>query len=157
MDCLAKAREQLLSESFDVILTDLSLPDSNGVESVMAIRQCAATVPLVVLTGLASDPVALEALKMGAQDYLIKDGVTSDILERAIRYAIQRQRNTDMEQLLETVCAQRAPAGRKNKHLARLNRTAHRFVDNVSHEFRTPLTVIMEYVSIVRDGLDGQT
>jgi CheY-like chemotaxis protein len=65
VDRLAKARELLLREPFDVILTDLSLPDSNGVESVIAIRQCAATVPLVVLTGLSSDPVALQALKMG--------------------------------------------------------------------------------------------
>ena len=109
----------------------------------------------MVLTGLNSDLVALEALKLGAQDYLIKDGATSDVLERAIRYAIQRQRNTEMEQLLKTVRANEHLLARKNKHLARLNRTAHRFVDNVSHEFRTPLTVIMEYVSIVRDGLVG--
>lgn len=60
-----------------------------------------------------------------------------------------------MEQLLEKVRANERLLARKNKHLARLNRTAHRFVDNVSHEFRTPLTVIMEYVSIVRDGLVG--
>ena len=155
VDCLAKALEQLRTESFDVILTDLSLPDSNGIESVTAIRQCAAMVPLVVLTGLSSDPVALEALKMGAQDYLIKNSCTSDVLERAIRYAIQRQRTMEMEQLLETVRASERLLARKNKHLARLNRTAHHFVDNVSHEFRTPLTVIMQYVSIVRDGLVG--
>jgi len=155
VETLADAREQLLGGSFDVILTDLSLPDSNGVESVMAIRQFAPTVPLVVLTGLNSDLVALEALKLGAQDYLTKDGATSDVLERAIRYAIQRQRNTEMEECLQTLRASERLLARKNKHLARLNRTAHRFVDNVSHEFRTPLTVIMEYVSIVRDGLVG--
>jgi signal transduction histidine kinase len=153
--CLAKARERLLSEPFDAIITDLSLPDSKGVETVIAIRQCAATVPLLVLTGLSSDPVALEALKRGAQDYLTKGGATSDVLDRAIRYAIQRQRNAEMEQLLKTVRASEHLLARKNKRLARLYRTAHRFVDNVSHEFRTPLTVIMENVSIVRDGLVG--
>lgn len=154
--CLSSARQRLASESFDVILTDLSLPDSTGVESVVAIRQSAALVPLVVLTGLSDTVVALRALKMGAQDYLTKDGATSDVLERTIRYAIQRQRNSEMEQLLETVRASERLLARKNKRLARLNRTAHRFVDNVSHEFRTPLTVIIEYVSIVRDGLMGE-
>jgi signal transduction histidine kinase len=155
-DCLAQAREQLLNGQFDVILTDLSLPDCDGVESVTAIRQVAPRVPLVVLTGLSSDPVAFEALKLGAQDYLTKKGASSDVMERAIRYAIQRQRNTEMEAILETLRASERLLGRKNKRLARLNRTARRFVDNVSHEFRTPLTVIMEYVSIVRDGLVGE-
>jgi hypothetical protein len=155
VDCLAAARDQLRSESFDVILTDLSLPDSYGVESVLAIRQIAAETPIVVLTGLTSDLVALEALDKGAQDYLTKDGATSEVLERTIRFAIQRQKNTEMRQLLKTARANERLLARKNKRLARLNRTAHRFVDNVSHEFRTPLTVIMEYVSLLRDGLAG--
>jgi signal transduction histidine kinase len=155
VDCLAEARDKLRSESFDAILTDLKLPDSDGVESVLAIRQIAADTPLVVLTGLASDLVALAALDNGAQDYLTKNGATSDVLERSIRYAIQRQKNTEMRQLLMKVRANERLLARKNKHLARLNRTTHRFIDNVSHEFRTPLTVIMEYVSLLRDGLAG--
>ena len=156
VDNLAAAREQLQNDAFDVILTDLSLPDSDGVDSVIAIRQCAASTPLVVMTGLNSDSMALEALKRGAQDYLVKDTVTSEMLERAIRYAIQRQKNTELEQCLATLHASERLLARKNKKLTRLNRMAHRFVDNVSHEFRTPLTVISEYVSIVRDGLAGE-
>src|SRR5690349_12407481 len=85
VDCLAGGLEQLGGETFDVVLADLSLPDSQGIETVRALRRTAPETPIVVLTSLSSDSVALCALNEGAQDYLTKDSVTSDILERAIR------------------------------------------------------------------------
>ena len=147
----------LISEcDVPVVLLDLSLPDSEGMDTVAAIRKACGAASIVVLTSLADDKMAMAALEHGAQDYLGKDALSSEGLDRAIRYAIQRQQNyTEMQRLLSEVSTAHALLERKNRHLARLYRTAHRFVDNVSHEFRTPLTVIKEYVALVREGLLG--
>jgi signal transduction histidine kinase len=100
---------------------------------------------------------------VGAQDYLVKSEVTPHVLEQAIDHAIQRQHSlVEIKSLLIEVEASRALLSEqkallklKNRRLRRLFRTAHRFVDNVSHEFRTPLTVIKDYVSLVREGIVG--
>ncbi len=81
--------------------------------------------------------------------------MTGGILDRAIRYAIQRQKNSEMSRLVEELRQSERLLERKSRRLARMYKTAHRFVDNVSHEFRTPLTVIIEYVSLLRDGVVG--
>lgn len=142
-------------DDWNVILSDLSLPDSQGLDTVRALRRHAPNVPNIVLTSLSSDETALKALDEGAQDYLVKDNVTTEILQRAIRYAIQRQKNSEMRRLIENLREHEQLLERKNRRLEKLYKTAHRFVDNVSHEFRTPLTVIKEYVSLVRDGVVG--
>src|SRR5262245_28991492 len=77
--------------TFDVILTDLSLPDSTGLETATKIREQLADMPLVVLTSHAGDVIAPSALEMGAQDFLVKDELNPPQLLRSIRYAIHRQ------------------------------------------------------------------
>jgi PAS domain S-box-containing protein len=82
---------QCLSESaFDVVLSDISLPDAKGLETVIRIHEAAPEVPLLVLTGLDDEALGLEALRRGAQDYLVKDQINQSLLVRAIRYAIER-------------------------------------------------------------------
>jgi len=152
---LAAGIDALSTGSWDVVLSDLSLPDGHGLDAVRLLRLNAPDLPIIVLTGLSDDETALEALKHGAQDYLIKDNVTPEILERSIRYAVQRQNSLAALRLLEIVRANERALEKKNRRLARLYKTAHRFVDNVSHEFRTPLTVVNEYVSLLRDGIVG--
>lgn len=95
---LTEARQQMRDNSPDVLLLDLSLPDSNGLPTVTAGRQAAGSLPLIVLTGRDDTGFALQTLEMGAQDYLVKGRFDSDGLVRAIRYAISRAR---MEQRLE--------------------------------------------------------
>ncbi|WP_417377089.1 ATP-binding protein [Gimesia maris] len=150
--------------TFDVVLTDLSLPDSFGLETVKKIRDYNRDVPIVVLTTLNDNDVRLIALSVGAQDYFLKDEASPHMLERAIRHAIQRQESvvenqrllTEVETSRELLLKQKVLLKKKNRRLRKLNQTAHRFVDNVSHEFRTPLTVIKDYVSLVREGLVGE-
>lgn len=77
---------------FDVILIDLSLPDSQGIGSFLTLQRQVPNVPIVVLTGLDDENLALTAMQQGAQDYLIKGRVDSALLLRSIRYAIERER-----------------------------------------------------------------
>jgi len=79
-------------ESFDVVLLDLSLPDASSTDSVTRVLSHSPQAPIIVLTGLDDKDTALEALQKGAQDYLIKDNVSGDLLIRAIRYAVERRR-----------------------------------------------------------------
>ena len=76
----------------DLVLLDLTLPDSHGIETVRKIRAAAAALPIIVLTGYDDENTALEALRAGAQDYMIKGTPDGEVLRRAIRYAIERQR-----------------------------------------------------------------
>jgi signal transduction histidine kinase len=131
------------------LLLDLGLPECRGLETLDRIRNENERLPIIVLTGLSDEATALCSLDHGAQDYLVKGTVTSEALVHSIRYAIQRQ------QLVQELGRAKRLLEKKNRRLARLYKTAHRFVDNVSHEFRTPLTVIKEYTSLLREGLIG--
>src|SRR5205814_1948751 len=76
--------------SFDIVLSDLSLPDSQGIETFRRIHQAAPALPIIVLSGLANESLAVQTVEEGAQDYLVKGHVDSDLLGRSIRYAIKR-------------------------------------------------------------------
>ncbi|MDD2914523.1 MAG: EAL domain-containing protein [Gallionella sp.] len=89
---LADTIKALRQDRFDVLLLDLSLPDSSGFKTVHAIRNEAAVLPLIVLTGHDDTGFALQTLEAGAQDYLIKGRFDSDTLVRAIRYSVERKR-----------------------------------------------------------------
>ncbi|MDM8548134.1 response regulator [Candidatus Venteria ishoeyi] len=88
---LASALEQLKTRQFDIILLDLSLPDSQGLQTIQYIFEHSATLPIVVLTGNCNEAQANQAVKLGAQDYLLKDQLNGILLSHAIRYAIERQ------------------------------------------------------------------
>ncbi len=82
---------------FDIILLDLTLPDSHGLASIVDLQQQALQIPIVILTGLDDETTALAAMQQGAQDYIIKGQVDRHLLLRSIRYAIERERaETDL-------------------------------------------------------------
>lgn len=89
---LADGLELLQGNTFDLILLDLALPDSQGVETVSKTRSHAPDLPIIVLTGHNDEAVGANAVWAGAQDYLVKGQVSAPLLVRAIRYAISRQR-----------------------------------------------------------------
>lgn len=89
---LDSALERLRQETFDVVLLDLCLPDSQGMQTLTLAQRVAGNLPLVVLTGLADEHFALEAVRTGAQDYLVKGRFDAELLVRTIRYAVERKR-----------------------------------------------------------------
>ncbi len=90
--CIREALIHLHKEKFEVILLDLSLPDSQGLETVTQVQNQAPTIPILVLSVLRDETVALKAVRQGAQDYLIKGEFDSGLLIRAINYAMARQK-----------------------------------------------------------------
>ena len=88
---LASGLKKLNAEGMDAVLLDLSLPDSNGaLDSVQRVREANNQVPVVVITGNEDEDLGLEAVKMGAQDYIQKECLNPYILSRSIQYAIER-------------------------------------------------------------------
>jgi two-component system, cell cycle sensor histidine kinase and response regulator CckA len=92
VDRLDKALSRLSSEHFDVVLLDLSLPDEQGLTTLLRAHAHAPKVPIVILTGLDDEAVAVRAVRAGAQDYLVKGRVDGDLLVRSMRYATERWR-----------------------------------------------------------------
>jgi PAS domain S-box-containing protein len=91
-DRLAKGLEILAEQKVDVVLLDLSLPDSHGLETLYQTQDRAGAVPIVVLTGNNEEMLAIKAVRQGAQDYLIKNEVNGPSLWRATCYAVERAR-----------------------------------------------------------------
>ncbi|MBT3374838.1 MAG: protein kinase [Lentisphaerae bacterium] len=90
---LREAVEKFSTERFDVILVDLNLPDSEGISTFRKLHKVATNTPMVVLTGVADEQLAVEAVQLGAQDYLTKGTVDGPRILRALRFAIERHRN----------------------------------------------------------------
>ncbi|MGD0508701.1 MAG: hybrid sensor histidine kinase/response regulator [Terriglobales bacterium] len=136
---LADALACLDVETPTLVLLDLNLPDSHGAETFRRIMQKAPNVPVVILSGQDDEALAIKAVHMGVQDYLVKGDITSKQLERALRYAIERQ---GLQRALEITRQQQIEF--KNQ-----------FLSHISHELRTPLTCIYQYVTLLLDGLAG--
>ena len=88
---LAEASAKTQAVKFDVILLDLTLPDAKGAETYHAIQRAAPDVAVIVLSGLSDETVAIETVRAGAQDYLMKHQFDGRLLGRAIRYAVERK------------------------------------------------------------------
>ena len=88
---LAEARSLAAANSFELVLLDLTLPDSQGLDTVKAAVDTFPALPIIVLTGRSGDETGNDALRTGAQDYLHKGHITPEVLRRSIRYAMERQ------------------------------------------------------------------
>jgi len=88
---LSRGLIELSSHPYDVVLLDLNLPDSQGLETLKTVIKSYPKVPVVVLSGLADDITTIEAVRRGAQDYLVKGDISGPTLVRVLRYAIERK------------------------------------------------------------------
>ena len=106
VNCLEDAIAALDEPAPDIILLDLSLPDADGLATLTRLRQCSGQIPIIVLTGNGDEESAVEAVRSGAQDYLVKGEFENHGLLRAIRYAIERRNNEDKyRELVESIDA----------------------------------------------------
>ena len=94
---LSEGLTQLAQGGIDVVLLDLTLPDSKDLETFIRVRSHAPTVPIVIVTGVDDIKLAARAVEAGAQDYLLKNHLSGGVLVRALRYAIERTRVRDAE------------------------------------------------------------
>jgi signal transduction histidine kinase len=137
---MSEAEVHLAKGGTDIVLLDMGLPDGHGLDTVRRAHRVAPDVPMIVLTGLDDEALAAEAMKEGAQDYLIKGQIENRALPRALRHAIERHRMQAETDLIRTQQIQ----------------FKDQFLSHVSHELRSPLSAIRQFVTILLDGLAGE-
>lgn len=91
-DCLKAAIIRLQNNIFDIALLNMGLPDSAGIETISNLNKNCPNTPIIVFTGLDDEKTGIDAMHNGAQDYLIKGQIDTNLLTRAIRYAIERKK-----------------------------------------------------------------
>lgn len=133
---LVSAHLYLQTHSVDLILLDLSLPDSQGLETFLNLKPSAPAILIVILSGDAEQNIALEALQNGAQDYLVKKDLTAKLLLKSIRHAIERHRL-----LLEIKS--------RATELEKQNLALDNFAHTVAHQIQGLLSQMVGYASLV--------
>lgn len=138
--CLAQAVEILEEETFDIVFLDLSLPDASDFEGLKILKdRFQNEFPIIVLTGIESEKIALGAIRKGAQDYLQKNEISPYNLGRSIIYAIERS-NTAIE--IEKLRIQQA----KSLKMATLGEMS----GSIAHEINNPLTIMLGYADRIK-------
>jgi len=142
------------TEKFDLMILDHSLGDMNGIEILKQIRSYLKPedLPTIMMTGKGNEKIAVDAMKNGAFDYIVKETDLShlEMLPVSIIHTLDRANILrDNKMLWEQI-------SKKNQELSRISQIKTDFVNNVAHEFRTPLTITKGYVENILDGILGQ-
>jgi DNA-binding response OmpR family regulator len=153
LDSTGEAKEALrkiAAENYDLILCDYRLPDSSALEILKEIREKGKDLPFIVVTSSGSEKIAVELLKEGAYDYVVKDSSYENVLPAVIqraqdRYNVKKEKERLEKELKES-----------NDKLKQMYTIKSDFTSMVSHELRTPLAAIKEGIAIVLDGTAGE-
>lgn len=156
--------EHISKGQSQVVLLDLNLPDSQGLDTLVKVQPEAKDIPIIVITGHADETLALEALRKGAQEYLVKGEVHGKMLSRVIRYAMERMRAEErvkaekaqaehlakeLERVVKELKETQAEMLRREKDLATGELAAV-----VAHEIRNPLSIISMSVQYLQSKFD---
>ncbi len=152
---LGEALQELRRGTYHVILLDLTLPDSQGLASLAPLISQAPCLPIVVLTNTNDDKLALEAVRRGAQDYLVKRQVNSELLIRSLCYAIERKQVLEtlraVNETLETRVQERTAELVKVQEISQFK---SEFVSMISHDIRSPLNTIQLIAGLLQNSGD---
>lgn len=142
-DRLATGLARMRAGNLHAILLDLGLPDSRGHDTFVAAHAIASHIPIIVLTGLGDEALAIRTVQEGAQDYLVKGQADAGVLERSIRYAVERKR-------AEQTIRSSEMALQRSQRMESVGRLA----GGMAHDFNNLLGVILGYSEVLEDRLD---
>jgi signal transduction histidine kinase len=156
---VTEALEKFAKSSIEIILLDLNLPDSRGTETVQKIFGVAPGVPIVVLTGFDDEDAGLDAIRSGAEDYLVKGSSLEYTLVRTIRYAIERKKaqtsligaKEELERINARLLKATAIANEMAAEAEKANAAKSQFLANMSHEIRTPMNAIIGFSEVLQE------
>lgn len=142
---LAEGRNKLKEEYFDLIFLDLNLPDSNGIVTYYTIKNAYPVYPVIILTGLSDEDLALHAIKEGAMDYIPKSEVDRNNLKRIVYYAIERKKlEQELEKKNELLLNTTDELERKNNELNKLTFT-------ITNDLLSPILSIKGFIDMIRE------
>jgi signal transduction histidine kinase len=149
---LSSALRRLIKDPFDAVLLDLSLVDTHGLDTLRQVQSAFPTIPIVVLSGINNESLAIETLQHGAQDYLIKGQGGGDVLARAIRYAIERkQTELQLNQFIRDLEHSNRELAQSRDQALEAVRLKSECLANTSHEIRTPINGVIGMTHLLLD------
>ncbi|MCC5635016.1 hybrid sensor histidine kinase/response regulator [Nostoc sp. CHAB 5844] len=155
---LQEGLNELSRINYDIILLDLTLPDSQGLSSLPVLINCAPSVPIVVLTNTNDQELAIAAVKEGAQDYLVKRQVNVNGLVRSICYAIERKQLLEsLRQVNQTLQVRVEESNAELVKANEINQFRSELVSMLSHDIRQPLNTILLAAGLLQNNEDKLT
>ncbi len=153
VETIAQAINCMPSVKVDAILLDLRLPDAVGIQCVNAIRELTYDIPIVVLTGLEDEKLAIACIEAGAQDYLSKQEIKAQNLKRSINYAIARVHEVSEHRRADTL---HQHVAEMKMQLLMADRMASLgiLIAGVTHEINNPLTIIISHLEIFMEAIN---
>lgn len=144
---------------FEVIISDIALPDSQGLQSFQKLQKVSNKLPLIFCTGTHDEEMAVAALQKGAQDYLLKGQFDGRMLRRSIRYALERKKFQNAAEKARkrtrTLRRKAEKLEQQSAQLRELNRAKDDFISLASHQLRTPATGVKQYLGLILEGYAG--